>query len=145
MGKFGSIKWNDLVFHWWLHNCIRGTRTQPLISVGGPVQLIGEIFWGCICVDTQLPRFEALPYVVPQLWRSNSRGDSWSCVPVFVKRCSFFLDRLRIKALFIFFLIGNSFSPPGTGIYFVTLVHRWNMGHFLFTSGLFIVFLVVFN
>ena len=24
--------------------CVRGTRTQPLISVASPVQLIGEIF-----------------------------------------------------------------------------------------------------
>ena len=32
-----------------------------------------------------------------------------------------------------------SFSRPGTGIYFVTLVGRWNVGDFLFTTGLFIV------
>ena len=38
-----------------------------------------------------------------------------------------------------------SFSHPGAGIYFVTLVHRWNVGDFLFTTGLFIVFLAVFN
>ena len=31
-----------------------------------------------------------------------------------------------------------SFSHPGAGIYFVTLVHRWNVGDFLFTTGLFI-------
>ena len=38
-----------------------------------------------------------------------------------------------------------SFSHPVAGIYFVTLVHRWNVGDFLFTTGLFIVFLAVFN
>ena len=38
-----------------------------------------------------------------------------------------------------------SFSRPGAGIYFVTLVHRRNVGDFLFTTGLFIVFLAVFN
>ena len=32
-----------------------------------------------------------------------------------------------------------SFSRPGAGIYFVTLVHRWNFGDFLFTTGLFMV------
>ena len=36
-------------------------------------------------------------------------------------------------------------SHPEAGIYFVTLVHRWNLGDFLFTTGLFIVFLAVFN
>ena len=38
-----------------------------------------------------------------------------------------------------------SFSRPGAGIYFVTLVRRWNVGDFLFTTGLFIVFPIVFN
>ena len=43
--------------------CVRGTRTQPLICVGCPVQLIREIFWDLIfVVDTHLPRFEALAY-----------------------------------------------------------------------------------
>ena len=39
------------------------------------------------------------------------------------------------------------FSSPlrGAGIYFVTLVHRWNVGDFLFTTGLLTVFLAVFN
>ena len=64
------------------------------------------------------------------LWSSNSRGGSW----------------LR-KALFIFFLIvgcvGNSFSHPGTGIYFGTIAHRWNIGDnriSLITSDLFTLF-----
>ena len=38
-----------------------------------------------------------------------------------------------------------SFSHPEAGIYFVTLVYRWNVGDFLFTTCLFIVFLAVFN
>ena len=41
--------------------CVRGTRTRPLISVRSPVQLIGQIF----CVDTHLPRFEELAYILP--------------------------------------------------------------------------------
>ena len=32
-----------------------------------------------------------------------------------------------------------SFSRPAEGIYFLTLVGRWNVGDFLFTTGLFIV------
>ena len=38
-----------------------------------------------------------------------------------------------------------SFSHLGASIHFVTLVHRWNVGDFLFTKGLFIAFLAVFN
>ena len=34
-----------------------------------------------------------------------------------------------------------SFSRPGAGIYFVTVVHIWNACDFLFTTGLFTVFL----
>ena len=54
--------------------CVRGTRTQPLICVGCSVH-----YWvpyainkGCffeiafvVVVDTHLPRFEALAYVLP--------------------------------------------------------------------------------
>ena len=46
-------------------DCVRGTRTQPLISVRCSVQLISEIFWDCICVETHLSRYEALAYVLP--------------------------------------------------------------------------------
>ena len=34
-----------------------------------------------------------------------------------------------------------SFSHPGAGTYFVTLIHRWNVDNFLFPTGLFIDFL----
>ena len=43
-------------------------RPQPLICVGCPVQLIrdGFFFGDCIfIVDTHLPRFEVLAYVLP--------------------------------------------------------------------------------
>ena len=33
-----------------------------------------------------------------------------------------------------------SFSRPGAGIYFVTLGHKWKVGDFLFTTGLFLFF-----
>ena len=56
------------------NNCVRGTRTQPLICVGSSVH-----YWvSCainkggffeiafvVVVDTHLPRFEALAYVLP--------------------------------------------------------------------------------
>ena len=64
---------------------------QLLISVLCPLQLTGEIFWNFICVDTHLPRIEALAYVVPHFDPLiSASGDSWSYVPVFVKRCSSF-------------------------------------------------------
>ena len=47
-------------------------RMQPLISVRCSVHYWvscainkGGFFWDCICVDTHLPRFEALAYVLP--------------------------------------------------------------------------------
>ena len=39
-----------------------GYENATLISVGCPVQLIGEIF----CVDTHSPRFEELAYILPR-------------------------------------------------------------------------------
>ena len=45
--------------------CVRGTRMQPLTSVGCSVQWKSEVFSDCICVDIDLPRFEALAYVLP--------------------------------------------------------------------------------
>ena len=47
-------------------SCVRGTRTQPLVCVGCSVHY-WVFFWDCIfvVVDTHLPRFEALAYVLP--------------------------------------------------------------------------------
>lgn len=56
------------------------------------MQLIGEILGDCIYVDTHLPRFDALAYVVPHF----DALTPWSFVVT--RSC------LR-KALFIFFLI----------------------------------------
>ena len=50
------------------HYCVLVPRMQPLICVGCPVQLIMEVFFlECIfiVVDTHLPRFVALAYVLP--------------------------------------------------------------------------------
>ena len=44
-----------------LNYCVRG----DLCIIRCPVQSISEVFWDCICVDTFLPRFEALAYVLP--------------------------------------------------------------------------------
>ena len=41
--------------------CVRGTRTQPLICVGCPVQLIREVL---LKLDFEIA-FEALAYVLP--------------------------------------------------------------------------------
>ena len=60
------------------------------------------------------------------LWRSNLLGDSWSCVPVFVKR----LVHLFLSDRWCCF--GNSFSHQGTGIcciYLVTLLHTGSRGN----------------
>ena len=46
-----------------------------LCIIDCPVQLIREVFWDCVCVDTHLPRFEVLAYVLPP-FDANSRGDS---------------------------------------------------------------------
>ena len=52
--------------------CVRGTRTQPLICVGCSVHYWvscainkGGFFETAFVVDTHLPRFEALAYVLP--------------------------------------------------------------------------------
>ena len=54
------------------YNCVRGTRTQPLICVGCSVHYWvscainkGGFFETAFVVDTHLPRFEALAYVLP--------------------------------------------------------------------------------
>ena len=67
---------------------------------GSPVQSISEVFWDCICVDTHLPRFEALAYVLPHFDALTHVVISVSstlifqtfaevCYSVFVKRSSF--------------------------------------------------------
>ena len=56
-----------------LVNCVRGTRTQPLICLGCSVHYwvpcaINKGFFEIafvVVVDTHLPRFEALAYVLP--------------------------------------------------------------------------------
>ena len=59
---------------WFRVNCVRGTRTQPLICVGCsvhywvPCAINKEVFFEIafvVVVDTHLPRFEALAYVLP--------------------------------------------------------------------------------
>ena len=132
-------------------NCVRSTRTKPLISVGCPLQSIGKIFWDCICVNTHLPRFDTLAYIVPHF-----NALTHMVVPVLLNFSHLFLDCLRkvlfmcclivlvLKALFKFFLIVELAS---------LLWHSFTdeilaLIKFLFISGLFIVFLAfiaVFN
>ena len=136
---------------------LQSSQLSP-IYVGCPVQLIGEIFWDCICVDKHLRRFEGLAPAVPH-FEALIR----LVVPDFVKRClsfswslavlaTVFLAWVPVSPFFasIFPLFprnawysGYSFSHSGTGNYFVTLAHRWNIGDngiSLFPSDLFTVF-----
>ena len=124
--------------------CVRGTRTQLLISVLCPVQLIGEISGDFICVDTYLPRFEALAYV--SNWRKWWFVVMRSCL----RKALFiiFLFVFALKGFFIFFFVGAAFATfflarelVFDGIYFVKLDE--NIGDCPFTSGFFTVFLVV--
>ena len=122
--------------HVYSHDCMksysgRDTRTQPLFSVRYPVQLIGEISEIFICVDTHLPRFEALAHVVPHfdaLTHVVIRGHVLlSSKSVF----HLFLDPL-LKTLFIFFFIVGAawcFSS-GNWYYFVSCL--WHS----FTDGI---------
>ena len=141
--------------HVYSHDCMksycgRDTSTQPPISVRYPVQLIGEISEIAFGVDTHLPRFEALAHVVPHFDALTQvvirRHVFLSSKSVF----HLFLDPL-LKTLFIFFFIVGAawcFSSGNWYLFcelFVTLVHRWNIGDSLCTSGLFIVFLAVFT
>ena len=66
-----------------LYNCVRGTRTQPLICAGCSVH-----YWeSCaineggffVVVDTHLPRFEALAYVLPHFDALTSITPSYVC------------------------------------------------------------------
>ena len=96
----------------WCNNCVRGMRTQPLICVGCSVHYWvscainkGGFFrrqhaFASLFVDTHLPRFEALTYVLPQFdalihvvilvsltFIFQRFAEVWSSV--FVKRSSF--------------------------------------------------------
>ena len=102
-------------------NCVRGTRTQPLICVGCSVH-----YWvSCVInkggffeiafvvvVDTHLPRFEALAYVLPHfdalthvVIRVSSafifQTFAEVCYSVFVKRSSF-KSLLNLRKAYIF-------------------------------------------
>ena len=69
-----SVTIFDLLFCGLQNNCVRGTRTQPQISVGSSVHywvscsINKRRFLDYICLGTHLPRFEALAplaYVLP--------------------------------------------------------------------------------
>ena len=103
----------------WLENFSLAFRLSvfhvTLISVGCPVQLIREVFRDCICVDTHLPRFEALAYVLPHIdalthvvIRVSSafifQTFAEVCYSVFVNRSSFwsFKSVLNFRKAYIF-------------------------------------------
>ena len=99
-----------------LHNYwVGGTKflLSVLCIIEFPVQLISEVFWDCISVDTRLPRFEALAYVLPHfdalthmVIRVSSAFifqtfDEPVCNSVFVKRLSF-KSLLNLRKAYIF-------------------------------------------
>ena len=98
--------------HVWGHDCMksycfRGTRTQPLISVKYPVQLIGENFLRLHLCRHRFASLWGASTRCASLWRADSRGDSWSCSKTVIHP---FLDCL-LKMLFIFFfIVGAAFA-----------------------------------
>ena len=64
--------------------CVRGTTTQPLICFRCSVHYwvscaVLGFFVDCIFVDTYLPRFEALFYVLPHFDALTSITPSYVC------------------------------------------------------------------
>ena len=89
-----------------LHNYwLGGTKflLSVLCIIECPVQLISEVFWDCISVDTRLPRFEALAYVLPHfdaLTHMVIRVSSAFIFQTFAEVCySVFVKRSPFKCL----------------------------------------------
>ena len=92
--------------------CVRGTKTQPLISVGCSVLLISENLRFRLCPHTFASLWGACLRFA-SLWRTNSHGDScvlgvhlsnvyWAGLhSVFVKRLSF-KSLLNLRKAYIF-------------------------------------------
>ena len=91
-------------------HCVRGTRTQPLICVGCSVYYWvscainkGGFFEIAFVVDTHLPRFEALAYVLPHfdaLTHVVIRVSSAFIFQTFAEVCYFvFVNRSSFKSV----------------------------------------------
>ena len=83
--------------------CVRGTRTQPLISVGCSVLLISENLRFRLCPHTFASLLGACLRFA-SLWRTNSHGDSCVLGVHLSNVCwaglhSFFVKRLSFKSL----------------------------------------------
>ena len=97
---------NNACLQSWLHEILLRSRYEIATPNFGQVccAVNRRDFWDCICVDTYLPRFEALANVVPHfdaLTHVVIRGQVFlSSKSVF----HLFLDRL-LKTLFIFFFV----------------------------------------
>ena len=95
------------------HICVRGTRTQPLICVGCSVH-----YWvSCainkggffeiafvVVVDTHLPRFEALAYVLPhfdELTHVVIRASSSVCWGLLFSLRKAFISVLKVCWIFV--------------------------------------------
>ena len=103
------------MLHFW-DNCVRGTRTQPLICVGCfvhywvPCAINKRGFFGIafvVVVDSHLPRFEALAYVLPHfdelphVWFVRPQAFADVFYSLFVKRSSF-KSLLNLRKAYIF-------------------------------------------
>ena len=98
-----------------LYNCVRGTRTQPLICAGCSVH-----YWeSCaineggffVVVDTHLPRFEALAYVLPHFDELTH---------VVIRASSAFIIQAFAEVFYSVFVKSSSFESskvdPGGGL-----------------------------
>ena len=114
---FGSYIFQQYCFRY----CVRGTRTKPLICVGCSVRYLmscainKRVFFEIafvVVVDTHLPRFEALAYVLPHfdalthvVIRVSSafifQTFAEVCYSVFVNRSSF-KSVLNLRKAYIF-------------------------------------------
>ena len=114
MEAFCSFFWRGLWCWRETRFCVRGTRTQPLICVGCSVHYWvscsinkGGFFETAlvvvVVVDTHLPRFEALAYVLPHfdaLTHVVIRVSSAFIFQTFSEDCySLFLNRLYFKSV----------------------------------------------
>ena len=99
--------WDDFYGN---YNCVRGTRTQPLICVGYSVHYWvscainkGGFFEIAFVVDTHLPCFEALAYVLPHfdaLTHVVIRVSSSFIFQTFAEVCySVFVNRSSFKSV----------------------------------------------
>ena len=133
-----------------LFYCVRGTRKQPLICVGCSVHYwvpcainkrgFFEIAF-VVVVDTHLPRFEALAYVLPHFdeLRGVSSGEETLCrmLDISSQTKSFLKEKLRIQKWAVF----NPISKHSTQCF----ITRRNTSKFVKNTPLRVLFSTLFS